>query len=224
MILPDINDKSIYVYLNADDLEYCHKIAKIRCKYKKWAKKGAKNDRYDKGILNSDDDPYRTERIGIYGEKAFNLITGLPIDEEERPKGDPGWDFILPDSQIKIDPKHSLTSHDTFYIKAAKSSLKPQKPKSDFYVFSYNYNPEGLAEKDARDLWIKIVGVISKKSILENAKERIGKPLVKSGFDDDGKPKWLNYYIKKEELIDPITFFWNIRKHMKHEQTDLYLT
>ena len=232
MILPDVNDKSIYVYLDADAIQYCHKIAKIRCKYKKWAKEGDKNDRYNKGILNSEKDPYQTERVGLYGEKVFSLITGLPIDEEERPHGDPGWDFILPDSKIKIDPKNSLALYDVakekglygqFYIKASKSSLKTEEPKSDFYIFSYNHNPEGIPEKDTKDLWIKIVGVISKKSILANAEERIGKPLTKKGYEN-GEPLWLNYYVKKEELLDPITFFWHIRRHIKHEKTDLYFT
>ena len=213
MILPNANDGSICVCLNKEDKEYCEKIARIRKKRGKW------DGVYGGGVLNTPEDPVRAERTGVYAEKAFNLMTGLPVDEEERPNGDPGWDFILPNSTIKVDAKNSVALYSKFFVHAANESLVVGEPKSDFYVFSYNYFHPDLPEKDADNIWIKIVGAISKKTLL--AKDRIGEPLTKKGYEN-GKPKWLNYYIEPEELTDAITFFWKIRKHIQHEETDLY--
>jgi len=121
----------------------CEEASKNR-----WSRKKG-NYKYAKGLLNSAQDPYKTERIGLLGEMAFGLLINLKPDLEYREGGD-DYDFIYNDQTI--DVKTAAKKPPLYYnllIKACEgNNLIKAKLKSDIYVQAYlqeEYRDKGWA-------------------------------------------------------------------------------
>ena len=240
MILSLGNNKSIFVTLQEKDIEECRSISVVREKFHLWGDKASfENKRYRKGILNTKKDPRRTERIGLYGEKVFSLLTGFPLDQSKREEGDPGWDFII--DNLKIDIKTASWENLNFtkiykpkyygehYLKATDDYGNLLTLRSDVYfICSLIYhNGEKVvivngkkyrSEIDATKVIIEIKGFILKEEILKNKEQRLADKLVK-----DEKAKWKNYYIKNEELISPLEFLWEHRNSLNSSKISIFV-
>jgi len=217
MIFVDQNNKSVFVSLDKNDIEFCKKLAEKRSKYKIWGDKATpKNKAWDKGFLNSKKDSSRTERVGLYGEKAFSILTGLPVDETVSKKGDKGWDFeiVVNKQNIKIDVKTSLKEiwreniDSRLYMRADDRRGKLKVLKANYYFLTSVIYYDSILFKDkkttdinADNLIIEMHGVITKEDILRKKEERIGGPATKNK-----NANWKNYYIEREELVSPIEF------------------
>ena len=105
---------------------------------------GTKKQDWGNGMLNSDNDPRKTERVGQFGEQAFSALSGIPTDDEVREKGNQ-FDFVLPDGK-KAEVKCRSKDYGAHLVRAYYDSQKSRKVvlKSDIYVFA-------TMVKDSRD-------------------------------------------------------------------------
>jgi len=141
------------------------------------------------GILNKKDDPYRTERIGRLGEKAFEKLTGLPVNFEYLEKGDK-YDFIV-DSECKIDVKTSLFSqNECGYITGVNKQGIKKYLTSNVFVFAYM----SKEDKDQRLSSVVFLGYILREDVLKI-------PLIKSNY---GEHKNYIVYYKNLKPIKPL--------------------
>jgi len=86
--------EAAHVFIEGDDYLVCKKYA-----FHRWSNQ--KKGPWGSGILNSEDDERRTERLGLIGEMAFAKLTGLPVDVEEHQFGDQ-YDFMVRDVTMDI--------------------------------------------------------------------------------------------------------------------------
>jgi len=230
-----VKGKSVFINLNTKDIIYCKELSLKREKREIWGNRAnEKNKKYRTGIINTDNDPTRVARIGLYGEKAFNILTGIPIDESISDRGDEGWDFIIgKNPETKIDIKNSAyepplrsNNYGEFYLRADSDEKgKFKKLKSDIYVFSSiayhngtTKNAKGfLSDLNATNVIVQIHGYIHKDNILKNKTERLGDPIIKNSKN------WKNYYINKKELLSMTDFLWEYRYDLKWEKADLII-
>ena len=97
---------------------------------------------YNRGALNSPEDPTRAERVGRLAEVGFAKLFGLAVDSSYRQGGD-DTDFRLPDGS-KLDVKARLGSAIaqpdegwTGLVKARNAYGDLAWLKSDAYIFTY---------------------------------------------------------------------------------------
>lgn len=99
----------IYITLDKEEYLFCEKESKNR-----WA--SSKKGQYGKGLVNTDDDPFFVERIGLLGENAVFKYLGIPFVTEYRKGGDGGWDINLNKTLLDIKCGTRLRSyHDVRY-------------------------------------------------------------------------------------------------------------
>jgi hypothetical protein len=123
-----------------------------------------KKTRYGRGMINTDDDPRKVERIGRLGETAVARILNLKVDWSYRKYGDM-YDFTIPVNNIKIDVKTTAPRKyfpDKGFIRSEDGNGKLVALKSDVFIFCY-VRQENTELKTAK---IEIYGWISKKQIL----------------------------------------------------------
>ena len=206
------------IILDKKDIEYCILLAKKRAKYKNehW-----QQNKYRKGLLNSDKNPYLSERLGVYGEMAFSKFLGkIPLDENISDIGDPGYDFIYKNK--KIDTKtqwqpaywaiKKYNCYGPFYLSADDKNGREKELKADIYFFETidsilkngkKLNIEDIKEigsdLEATQISIKLWGYISKENILKNKEQRKNRVL----WENKGPGNKYNYYIKATELLFP---------------------
>ena len=99
---------------------------------KRWSNK--KTGFYGSGIMNTDEDPYRVERIGLLGEVAFGKIFDWPVDLTYRKGGDKN-DFQIGD--ISIDVKTSFSESGKSRVLHTNSRGKKVISYKDLYVVSF---------------------------------------------------------------------------------------
>ena len=230
MIFVDNNENLVHVILEEAEVLFCRNLGLQRKKYKIWRKEG-KDNAYPDGLLNDENDEYQTERLGAYGEKVLSALTGLSINEEVLENGDPGWDFItLSKDSFKIDSKVAKTDeyntsnkYGELYIRATDDHGREKELKSDYYFFATIIYHDGTTiskgyrtERNATTITLDCHGFISKEDILKNKEERLGDCLYKGG-------NWKNFYVKKSELIHPITFIEQNRDHFDFKEMDLFI-
>jgi hypothetical protein len=200
MIFTLSTNKNIIVTLNESQISYCNKIAEVRQKMGIW------KTEYGNGILNTPEDPWTTERVGMFGEYSWHLLTRLPIDERKLMEGDK-WDFFLEGNKFDVKTKKEDTDNVyeecKFYIRAVNNYGKTLSLTSDYYVFAtLLYHNGKTIKKDrkgnfyrshekAKEVVICLNGFISNKKILKI--NRIGTALSK-------KCTHKNYYLKEEEI------------------------
>jgi hypothetical protein len=229
MILMRGGEKTVLVTLDKETVAYCKALAWERKKFKEWGDKVPEDKKmYPQGILNNAKDIFKTERIGMYGEKAFSIFTGLPLDETISEKGDPGYDFLLNSSEkiIKLDVKNQVSddftmnknSYGEFYVRTDRIR------RSDAYFFTTTFEHNGTivnkygdrSEVDATKIEVRLYGFITKEDILKNKEERIRPCRKKSG-------DWKNYEVKKSELISPLDFMWQNQYNLNFQDAGLFL-
>jgi len=215
MISTNCNSVTILVTLDEEDIKYCRDLAIKRCKFKKWG-----NSAYGRGGLNSAKDPSCTERIGMYGELAFKVLTGKPIDEKISDKGDSGWDFKFIDNKLDVKAQRKLADHPKgeFYITATDKNGNLKKLRADSYFFGIIASHNGSqTEIDATRVIVEFYGFISKENVLKNKEERLA-PCISKKFVN-----MKNYYVKKSELINPVDFLWEYRKNLDYKDMGIFI-
>lgn len=222
-----LKEEQPVVYLYSEDIKYCQIVAKIREKYEEWTENS-----YKKGAMNSEQDKFKTERMGLHGERAFSKFLGnFPIDEKYRGKGDNGVDFLLNTNKIDVKFHAEVAQYKRnnfyggYYIKATfkDGRIKTINDiKTNIYVFTVfdeMINEEGKvitspveykkpgADLDAICIKIRIKGFITKDKIFSNWEERISPTIYKSKSELNAK----NFYIKEEELspISDLVFYYS---------------
>lgn len=117
------------------------------------------------------------ELVGLAGEQAFSVFSGLPVDISVKPSGDNGIDFILPGGKT-VDVKMARKAYNLLH--------EANKPlRADIYVLA-RYNDE---TKSATLLgWIE-------KSVLENA------PVKDFGYGIENRYVSANVLHKMDTLL-----------------------
>lgn len=143
------------VLVKVEDGEYdiCEKTSKLW-----WA--SSKRGAYGKGLLNTKDDPAKTERTGLLGQMAFAKITNEPVDLEYRHGGDK-YDFLI-SGKYKIDIKCASHDYGKNLIQKTNEYGYPQKIDKHLYVGSF-IDREDRSNKTAS---IVLVGYYLQEEVL----------------------------------------------------------
>lgn len=117
---------------------------------------------YGGGMLNTKNDPRRTERIGKLGEMAFSKIFSIPIDLTYRRGGDK-QDFLTSDSKkINIKTASEKKSYNCGLVKATNDNGTKLIPLScDIYVFAY----VAYDNRDKNEASVVVIGYMEKEEI-----------------------------------------------------------
>src|SRR5574337_737239 len=100
-----------------------------------WA--NTKKGRYGSGLINSNKDPRKVERVGLLGEMAFSILSKLPVDFGYK-EGGASYDFILKDGRtVDIKTESKLHDYNCGLIYAISDWGKPIMLRADLYVFCY---------------------------------------------------------------------------------------
>jgi len=226
MIIPNYDNGTIDVHLDPVYLGKCKKLASVFDKttteqQEGWGPIGS----YGGGYGNTPKDNNNVERTGAIGEKAFSLLTGLPMNEDFKPNGDDGFDFKVPSFSIdvKCHTRHPNQAvewgfNGEFFTKAHAVSGSYVPPRADILIFSAviagdklkddsgdDWEDTSVDSKNSNNIVVRFFGAISSKKVFTDIKGRLGSPLQSGG------PKALagnfkNFYIKREELIPMIDF------------------
>lgn len=94
----------------------------------------SKKGRFGRGLINSKEDPYRAERLGLLGEAALAQLIDRKVDYEYKEGGVP-FDFRL--NNLKLDIKTAHRNYGSGLIRAITSKGTRVELKSDVYVFGY---------------------------------------------------------------------------------------
>lgn len=142
----------------------------------------SKKGMYGKGLLNSENDPYKTERIGLLGQMAFAKLIDEPVDLIYRLGGDKQDNLIL--GKFKLDMKCAARNYGANLIQKTNEFGKEQKIDKHVYVGSF-VDSDKFEEKKAK---IILVGYCLQKDIFE------------AKIAPARKGKHINYEIPFEEM------------------------
>ena len=233
MIIPDYNNGTIDVCLDAKHLGKCQELAQVFDKTTTDNKEGWGGfGTYGGGVGNSPKDANNVERTGALGEKAFSLLTGIPMNEQFKENGDEGFDFTIPSFSIdiKCHTRHPNQAVEwgffgSFFTKAHLINNVYVAPRADVIVFSAiisgdsfsekygsDWDRVGINSKDADNLIIRFFGAIKSSKIFENHQDRLGAKLQRGG--PTAQSSFKNYYIKKEELLPMIDFAYKYKNEL----------
>lgn len=93
----------------------------------------------NKGYLNTNQDPKKTERIGRLGEVAFGKIFNLSIDMEYKEYGDT-MDFFLNQNKINVKCASKYPEYEAGLVRMCNNDGREVELKQDLYVFGYLKN------------------------------------------------------------------------------------
>lgn len=106
-----------------------------------WANK--KKGEWGRGMMNTDADPYKTERTGIIGEMGYAKLENIPVDMMYREGGD-DYDFVRNDKKINIKTSHKEPWYQSGLVKAGYYRTKDGQTefisleiKHDYFVFGF---------------------------------------------------------------------------------------
>lgn len=153
----------VTVKLSPTDWDVCDATSKHY-----WSSK--KGGSYGKGIINTPEDPTKTERTGLLGEAAFAKISGLEMDTSYREKGD-DYDFICSAGTIDVKNASKLSSYKQMLAYASSATGKPIELKADYFVASF-LAYEDIALKKAT---VVIVGWCTKADFMKGGLHRAKK-------------------------------------------------
>ncbi len=109
--------------------------AKAR-EYSSYRWSNTKTGKYGKGILNTKDDKFKVERIGLLGEIAFAKLFNLKTDFEYRKGGDK-YDFVLNGKAIDVKVAAKFPEYRKGLILRRSERGYEIKVSKDIYVFGY---------------------------------------------------------------------------------------
>ncbi len=127
------------IFVEIVDEEY---IACDKASYNFWG--SSKRGTYGKGLLNSENDLKRTERIGLLGQMAWGKITNEPVDLEYRRGGDKQDALIF--GKYKLDIKCASYNYGVNLIQKINEFKGPQKIDKDVYVSSFLHSEDRKAK------------------------------------------------------------------------------
>jgi hypothetical protein len=177
----DLEKIAYKVCIEPDEYKICVESASNM-----WANK--KKGSYGKGLVNTEDDPYRTERTGKLGEMAFSKLFQFPVDLTYREGGD-DQDFICNGMKLNIKTSTKKPWYMAGLVTAGHyrgSNFVPLEIKHDYYVFGYIE----MEDKKANTASIVFVGGCDKKTLINREVKRA----IKGSH--------MNYQIPYSELVD----------------------
>lgn len=141
-----LNINCITVKITPEEWKVCHETSSNM-----WANK-KKGSKYNKGLINTEEDPHFAERVGKLGEVAFSKISGLPVDIAYKEKGD-DYDFVCPIGTIDVKTSCKLPAYKQMLITGESAGGAKFDIKSDIFVAGFlshedkilNENPWGKA-------------------------------------------------------------------------------
>lgn len=113
------------------------------CSQNRWSNK--KKGFFGRGMINSQADPYKVERIGLLGEVALASFLDKLVDFEYKEGGTP-FDFHL--EGLTLDLKTAARNYGSGLIRAFTENMTKIELKADIYVFAY-LESENKMEKTA---------------------------------------------------------------------------
>lgn len=142
----------------------------------------SKGGKYGRGILNTEGDPFRTERIGLLGEMAFARFFGLEIKIEYKKHGD-DYDFLLANGKT-VDVKTASRNYGAVLVQYENSHGRVTFKPKDIYVGAY-LSSENIEQSSAE---IELVGFTTVEFVvgLTQVKSKVG--------------RWTNYEIPFSSL------------------------
>ena len=102
------------------------------CSQNRWSNK--KKGFFGRGLINSQDDPCKVERIGLLGEAALSQFIDRKVDFEYKEGGTPS-DFKF--NNYSLDIKTAARNYGCGLIRAKTESNYVISLKSDIYVFAF---------------------------------------------------------------------------------------
>lgn len=167
-----------HIFINSDEYDIC-----VQAASNMWAN-NKKGSRYNEGILNTKDDPIRSERIGRLGEMAYGKMIGQPIDTEYKEFGDT-MDFFYKGYKINVKCAAKYYSSEITLIKSHTESGVAVGLRQDLYVIGYLKNEN----KQLKQANVVILGY--------QTKEFISKTEIKKA-----KENHYNYQVPYQYLLD----------------------
>lgn len=164
-----------------------------------WA--SSKGGIYGKGLLNSENDPCKTERIGLLGQMAFSKLIDEPVDLVYREFGDKQDNLIF--NKYKIDIKCAARNYGANLIQKTNEFGREQKIDKHIYVGSF-LESENREEKKAE---ILLVGFCLQEDVL------------KAKVAPARRGRHINYEIPFEQMR-PITKLVTTIKNLKRKQLE----
>lgn len=150
-----IEVEGITVKLTPQEWDICDEVSKNY-----WSSK--KGGVYGKGIINTEDDKTRVERVGLLGEMAFAKISGLPMNVSYKEQGD-DYDFRFDGGTIDVKNASRLPPYKQMLVFGKHgNNSKPLELKSDYFVSSFL----AFEDRDAKKATIIIVGFCTKDELL----------------------------------------------------------
>jgi hypothetical protein len=143
----------VFVKIEGREYDVCEETSKVW-----WS--SSKSGAYGKGLLNSKDDPAKTERIGLLGQMAFAKLINEPVDLSYRHGGDK-YDFLI-SGKYKIDIKCASWDYGKNLVQKTNEYGYPQKIDKHIYVGSF-IDQEDRSNKNAS---IVLVGYYLKEDVL----------------------------------------------------------
>lgn len=144
------------ITINANEYKLCDKGSK---NYWCSSKKGI----YGRGILNTENDPYRVERIGNLGEFAFAKYMKLDPPAFEYKKGGDDYDFLI--NGHTIDVKCARKDYGAILIKCETEKGTDVFQKCDIFVCSH------VIEDDRKTASVRLVGWVTLDYVLSLPKK-----------------------------------------------------
>ena len=124
-----------------------------------WWTKNKVGGGWNPGMLNSSSDPRKTERVGILGEMAFGMMTGMPVNLGYKEFGNV-TDFDV--FSYGLDVKTAARNYGLALIRCIDEYGKRQELGSDIYAFAYVESED----KAAGEAVISYIGYQTREKIV----------------------------------------------------------
>jgi hypothetical protein len=127
---------------------------------KSWWTKNKKGGEWNPGLLNSPYDPRKTERVGILGEMAFGIMTGLPVNLAFKEFGNTTDFDVL---KYTLDVKTAAKNYGAALVRCVDEYGRLMPLNNDIYSFAYLE----FEDREAKEAIIAHVGYQT-KSVLSS--------------------------------------------------------
>ena len=177
----DVEKIAYNIMIEADEYDICVEAAQNM-----WANK--KKGSYGKGLANTEDDPYKSERTGKLGEMAFSKLYQFPVDLTYREGGD-DQDFVCNGAKINIKTSTKKPWYASGLVTAGHyrgTEYVPLEIKHDYFIFGYIE----MEDKKSKKASVVFVGGCPKETLVNREIKRA----IKGSH--------MNYQIPYSELTD----------------------
>jgi hypothetical protein len=151
---------------------------------------------WNKGMLNTEKDKFKTERTGILGEIAFAKIFGLPVNIQYKKNGEP-YDFILNGKKLDIKTSRSKRIHSGL-VRGQNKNGEKILLLCDIYFFCILVSED----RENKHAEILLVGLTGKKDLCKGGLYPSKRKLTEH----------LNYEIEYKNLHKTLDLFNYMKK------------